>query len=188
MIKKLSEIVKVSFKAKNDRTGTTTDTVQPKPTKGKSSSDPDKGVKVDNTVAKQVKVASDVAKGYDAKWKTEIFGEDQLDEISANKLHRYIDKSETDQNHRQYERPTTSKGHSDWKRKYKNRNKGLGTAIDKLSGKKDRVKVQSTNEEHLGFAKLAKKVHSKALAAWIGRKKEGDSSFAAKAAKGREKK
>ena len=37
------------------------------------------------------------------------------------------------------------------------------------------------------FAKLAKKVKSKALAAWIGRKKFGKKKMAAMAAKGRKR-
>jgi hypothetical protein len=51
--------------------------------------------------------------------------------------------------------------------------------------RKPATRVKRGNMPYMGFKKLAKKVKSKKLAAWIGRKKYGKKKFQNAAAKGK---
>lgn len=101
---------------------------------------------------------------------TQRLKEEMLDEISKDKVHRYIDKSEYDQSDRAYQRPSGSKGHADWKRKYKNRNKGLGTAIDKVNGK---AKVNATEDFSPEELERLDEISNKTLKSYV-KKAEGE--------------
>lgn len=80
---------------------------------------------------------------------------EDLNEISAARADKYIDHAENDASTREYENPKTDHEHRTFKRKQRNRGRGLNRAYSKL-GSGPKAKVMATEEVDLNEALVAK--------------------------------